>query len=70
MIPEADVVALFRALAGAHPEAAPSIAVEAGRATADYILAHRIPASAQVVLRILPHRLAARALARAIARHA
>lgn len=70
MIPEADAVALFRELAGAHPEAAPSIAAEAGRATADYILAHRIPASVQVVLRILPHPLAARFLASGIARHA
>lgn len=70
MIAQADAVALFRALAAAHPEAAPRIAAEAGRGTAEYILAHRIPAPAQAVLRVLPRPLAVRLLARAIARHA
>lgn len=70
MIPEADAVTLFRALVAAHPAAAPGIAAEAGEGTADYILAHRIPAPAKALLRRLPRALAARALARAIARHA
>ena len=53
------------------PEApAAVISREAGRLTGDYLLAHRIPASAQRVLKKLPRRLAARLLVAAIARHA
>jgi len=43
---------------------------EAGRLTADYILAHRIPRPAQALLKILPARLAARVLVPAIGAHA
>lgn len=42
----------------------------AGRGTADYILANRIPAPAQRLIRALPRRLGAQLLAAAIARHA
>jgi len=42
----------------------------AGRRTGDYIRIHRIPRRAQALLRVLPARLSARLLARAIARHA
>lgn len=48
----------------------PVISREAGRATADYILAHRIPRIVQQVLKALPAGLAAPLLARAITRHA
>lgn len=46
------------------------VAHEAGTATAQYILAHRIPKTAQRVLRRLPAKLATPLLTRAIARHA
>lgn len=70
MIPEADAAALFRELRIALPDQADEIAAEAGRRTADYILAHRIPALARHALEWLPAGLAARALCRAISRHA
>lgn len=52
------------------PAEAPAILAQAGRRTADYILAHRIPRPAQAVLRALPPALAAPVLTRAIAKHA
>lgn len=42
----------------------------AGTLTADYLLEHRIPKRAQRILRLLPRRIAANLLVRAIARHA
>ena len=42
----------------------------AGRLTADYLLSHRIPRSAQVFLSLLPAALASRLLCRAITRNA
>jgi divinyl protochlorophyllide a 8-vinyl-reductase len=42
----------------------------AGLATADYILANRIPKPAQTLIRLMPARLGARVLAGAIAKHA
>ncbi|MEO0679272.1 MAG: bacteriochlorophyll 4-vinyl reductase, partial [Pseudomonadota bacterium] len=53
-----------------RPREAADWGAEAGRRTADYILAHRIPPRAQALLRAAPARLAAPLLARAIARHA
>ncbi|MEO1681067.1 MAG: bacteriochlorophyll 4-vinyl reductase [Pseudomonadota bacterium] len=70
MIPEADAARLHYQLRIEEPERAPALAAEAGRRTGDYILAHRIPSAAQTLLRVLPPALAARALSRAIARHA
>jgi divinyl protochlorophyllide a 8-vinyl-reductase len=70
MIPEGDAARLHQLLRREAPEVAPQMASEAGRATADYILAHRIPKPAQTILRILPATLAARALSKAIAKHA
>ncbi len=71
MVPEAEVTALHRALrAGLSPEAADRVAREAGRRTALYLLAHRIPRAMQALLRRLPPALAARLLLRAIGRHA
>ena len=68
MIPEAEAAALHRALRTA-PDAE-ALEREAGTATADYILAHRIPAAAQRLLKALPAPLAAPLLSRAIARNA
>ncbi len=59
---------LLRSLLG--DEAAGRVAREAGAATADYLLAHRIPQAVQRLLRALPAPLAARVLLRAITRHA
>ena len=60
--------ALLRSLLG--DQAASRVAREAGTATADYLLAHRIPQAVQLLLRALPAPLAARVLLRAITRHA
>ncbi|MCZ8316929.1 bacteriochlorophyll 4-vinyl reductase [Phreatobacter sp.] len=68
MIPEGEAAALHRALRTA-PDAE-ALEREAGAATADYILAHRIPAAAQRLLKALPAALAAPLLSRAIERNA
>lgn len=71
MVPEAEVTALHRALRDVLGETqADSIAREAGRRTARYLLAHRIPRPLQWMLRLLPARLSARILVAAISRHA
>ncbi len=71
MVPEADVAALHRALIVhlSEPEAR-GIAASAGRRTADYLLANRIPGLVQMILVLLPGAIAARLLLRAIGRHA
>lgn len=71
MVDETDVALLHRMLhrrLGA--EAAARVSADAGRRTGDYLLAHRIPPAAQVILQRLPRRFAAALLVRAIARHA
>lgn len=70
MIPEEDAARLHRALRLADPERADPMAAEAGCATADYILAHRIPRAARMVLSALPAAPAAHLLSGAITRHA
>jgi divinyl protochlorophyllide a 8-vinyl-reductase len=71
MIPETDVARLHAAAIATLGEArAADVSREAGRLTGDYLLAHRIPALAQRVLKRLPRKLAARLLVAAIARHA
>jgi divinyl protochlorophyllide a 8-vinyl-reductase len=71
MVPERDAAALLRALpAVLPPETATRVSREAGRRTGAYILQNRIPAPARAVLRVLPARLAAPLLLRAIAAHA
>jgi len=70
MIDEGPVAAIHRAMRARFPETAPAIARAAGLAVGDYILANRIPAPVQTVLRALPAPLAARALTRAITAHA
>lgn len=70
MVDERVVAAVHHAVRARLAGDARAVAVEAGRRTADYILAHRIPRLAQAVIRILPRAVAARILARAIAAHA
>ena len=70
MVPEDDAARLHQAVRRLEPQRADLILQEAGARTADYILAHRIPRFAQIILKILPAPLAARILARAIAQHA
>jgi divinyl protochlorophyllide a 8-vinyl-reductase len=71
MVPEAEVTALHRMLRERlGDEAAASVSAEAGRLTARYLLAHRIPRPLQAVLRLLPAGIAARILVSAIRRHA
>lgn len=71
MTPQADVVALHLALQRLAPaEKAEHYAIEAGRRTGDYLLAHRIPGFARAILRCLPKKPAARLLLKAIERHA
>jgi divinyl protochlorophyllide a 8-vinyl-reductase len=66
MAGEQAVAALHRVVA----QEAPAAAAEAGRLTADYLLANRIPKPAQAVMRRLPGPLAARLLLMAVARNA
>jgi len=71
MVPDADVALLHAALReqlGARR--ATSVGDRAGRLTADYLLANRIPRPAQMILGLLPAKLAIRLLLRAIGRHA
>jgi divinyl protochlorophyllide a 8-vinyl-reductase len=71
MVDEREVIALHAALRSDLGEAeARRVSADAGRRTAAYLLAHRIPAPAQVVLKVLPAGLAARALLKAIGGHA
>jgi divinyl protochlorophyllide a 8-vinyl-reductase len=71
MVDEAEVARLHRVLrAQAGPGAARAFAFDAGRRTGAYLLAHRIPAPAQRLLRALPRRWAAALLGRAIRRNA
>lgn len=70
MIPEGPVARLHQEVRRSLPDMAPALAWAAGRATADYILANRIPAKAQWLLKHLPAPLAAWFLARAIRDHA
>jgi divinyl protochlorophyllide a 8-vinyl-reductase len=70
MIRERDAIALHRAIARRLPREAETIAHAAGSATADYIIANRIPRPAKALLRLLPPALAAPLLMAAIRRHA
>lgn len=70
MIAQARVTAVFTTLAHRHPADAGPILQAAGAATADYILANRIPVVAASLIRALPGALGARLLAAAIGRHA
>ncbi len=71
MVEETEVIALHAALRESAPAAeAEAIAWDAGRRTAHYLLAHRIPRVMRLVLPVLPTRLAAWILLAAIGRHA
>ena len=71
MIDQRYPAALHRTVAELlAPEEARAVAADAGRRTADYLLANRIPRPAQRLLRLLPPRLAARLLLTAIGRNA
>ena len=71
MVPETEVQALHAALRAELPvPTVRELALRAGAATGDYLLAHRIPRPAQWLLRALPRRLAARLLAVAIGKNA
>jgi divinyl protochlorophyllide a 8-vinyl-reductase len=70
LMEEAPAARLHQALRAELPDAAPRLARAAGLATGDYILAHRIPKKAQALLRLMPGRLSAPILARAVAKHA
>ncbi len=71
MVPQDDVIALYRALdAALGPETAARVAMDAGRRTGAYLLAHRIPKPVQAVLKPLPGALAGPVLLRAIQRNA
>ncbi len=70
MIPEAPVARLHQALRRDRPDLAATLGWQAGLATGDYILAHRIPHAAQRLLKALPWRISARLLSQAIARNA
>ena len=70
MLPEDQVARLHNAVRLYLPDRAARIQRAAGLATGEYILAHRIPALAQRLIRALPAPLGARLLAAAIAKHA
>lgn len=70
MIPEAPVARLHQVLRRDRPDLAAGLGWQAGLATGDYILAHRIPRAAQGLLKALPRKLSARLLSQAIARNA
>lgn len=71
MVDEAEVRRLHHALQdGLGQTQACEVAAAAGRATADYLLAHRIPRPLQALLKRLPAAASARVLVAAIARHA
>lgn len=70
MLPETDCAAVHDALRTLLPARAEGLLHDSGLATGDYLLRHRIPGAAKAALRLLPRPLAARVLARAIARNA
>ncbi len=70
MVAEVHVTALHRALRETlDPETAADVAWDAGRRTADYLLAVRIPRPVQWLLKALPPAPASRVLLAAIGRH-
>lgn len=70
MVDEEEARRLHGTLRARLGERAAEVSRDAGLATAEYLLAHRIPKRAQWLLVRLPARLACRLLLAAIARHA
>lgn len=71
MVPEDDAMVLFDAVRRqlSAPEA-DAVLADAGRRTARYIIAHRIPRPIAHLLRLVPSEVGARILIKAIERHA
>ncbi len=71
MVPEACFTRLVAAVrAELSPRRADAVLADAGRRTADYVTTHRIPRSVQLLLRVLPRRVALPLLLSSVARHA
>lgn len=70
MIPQEDVETVHHTLWQLFPSSARAISQEAGRATAHYIRANRIPRFARIALRLMPSVMAEKMLTKAIERHA
>jgi divinyl protochlorophyllide a 8-vinyl-reductase len=70
LIAEGPVARVHQQMRRQLPDLAPSLAWEAGRRTADYIIANRIPRPVVLLLRALPPALAGPLLTRAIEKHA
>lgn len=70
MVNQQVVIALYSALFTELPKHAPAIAADAGRRTADYIYANRIPALVRRLLGALPNWLASGLLLQAISKNA
>jgi divinyl protochlorophyllide a 8-vinyl-reductase len=71
MVPETEVTALHLELRNSLGlQRAASVSWLAGLRTADYLLANRIPRPVQLLLKLLPRRLAAYILLKAIGAHA
>lgn len=70
MVDEALPARLFAVLWQMHPDSASELAWDAGRRTADYVIARRIPLAARLVFAIAPRQIGTRLLLQAIARNA
>ena len=71
MVPASEATALMSSLGACLPSSvASAVAVDGGRRTGDYLLAHRIPPLIKRLLRAAPRPFAAWALGRAITAHA
>jgi divinyl protochlorophyllide a 8-vinyl-reductase len=71
MVDENEVIRLHRVLReSVGLQQARQISQQAGTRTADYLLAHRIPVLVQILLHVLPHRMACQTLLNSIRRHA
>ena len=70
MIDEGQAARFHQAVMRSFPDKAGELARGAGSATADYIIANRIPKFARAILAILPRPVAENMLCRSIAEHA
>ena len=71
MVAESEAARLHHAVfAHLPPDRARAASAEAGRRTGDYILAHRLPGPVQHILKLLPPKLSAKILMKAIEKHA
>ncbi len=70
MVPVCDVERLYAVLYRDWPKIGGAVCADAGRRTADYVIANRIPAVVRSLLRMLPVDLSAPLLARAVVRNA